>query len=436
MKKLFGTDGFRGIANVDLTADYAYLIGRFLASLELKRKRILIGMDTRISSSMLSHALISGILVSGGDAFDLGVTSTPCLAYLTKKHEFDYGIMITASHNPYQDNGIKIFDKDGYKMSGFQEKCLEQYLNDGNDNLPKANSYNIGRSYDVKHYVNDYITHINAIYPIKEFKDNFILDLANGSMCYIIDKVIDKNLVSCHPSGYNINENCGATSLHNLSAFVKQNNTKFGFAFDGDGDRIQGVLNDGTIISGDHILYVIANYLLKKGELKNCGVVITIMSNLGLIKYFKDINVKCSITSVGDKQVLSEMIKNDYVLGGEQSGHILINGLATTGDGLLTLAYLLKIIDEEGVELKDLVKELRLYPQVLENVHVNDKTIIEKEEFQTYLKNCMLTLGDEGRIVVRASGTEKLIRVMVEANKEDIASQYVSLITTKIKSFI
>lgn len=436
MKKFFGTDGYRGVANVDLTADYAYLIGRFLALKDFKRKRILIAKDTRVSSDMIEHALITGILVSGGDAFCLGVTSTPCMAYLTSKHEFDYGVMISASHNPYYDNGIKIFSKEGIKISDTQEKIIEQYLNKYQDNIPKASSLEIGRSYDVKDYIDEYVDYLLSIYDFKNSKQNFVLDLANGALCPINEKFNFSNVISVQPSGFNINENCGATSLNHLSSTLKEQNLPFGFAFDGDGDRLQGVLYDGTIISGDQILFLLGNYLKKKNELKENGVVITVMTNMGLIKYFDKVGIKYSIVGVGDRPVQEEMDKKGYVLGGEQSGHIIINKYLPTGDGLLTFALILKVIEEENKSLKDLVKDLYIYPQILENVKVEDKTIIQHDEFKTYLSNCIFSLGDKGRILVRPSGTEKLIRVMVEAEEEEVAIRYTSLLVNKIKSMI
>lgn len=433
LKKLFGTDGLRGKANVDLTADYAYLIGRFLALLALKKKRILIGTDTRISSSMLEHALIAGILVSGGDAFCLGVTSTPALAYLTKKHDFDYGVMISASHNPYQDNGIKIFDRDGYKIKEFQEKCIEQYLLEKNDDLPKASSYFIGRTYDGKDLIVDYIKHVDSVYDVHQYKENFILDLANGSLCEIHKMKKFFNAIHDVPNGYNINENCGATSLGSLSSFVQSANCKFGFAFDGDGDRLMGVLQDGTTIDGDYLLYIMSNYLLNHQELDNHGVVTTIMSNMGLKKALLEKGIETKAVQVGDKHVLEGMIKHQYAVGGEPSGHLILKKYATTGDGFLSLAFLLKILEEEKLDLKDAIKEMKKFPQILENIPVSDKSIIDNEDFKNYLKNASLSLGDKGRILVRPSGTESLIRVMVEASELEVASRYVSLITAKIK---
>lgn len=436
MKKFFGTDGYRGVANVDLTADYAYLIGRFLALKDFKRKRILIGKDTRVSSDMIEHALMTGILVSGGDAFTLGVTSTPCMAYLTQKHGFDYGVMISASHNPYQDNGIKIFSKEGYKITEFQEKIIEQYLNEYKDDLPKASSYDIGQSYIVKEYIDEYIEFILSIYDFRKGKKDYILDLANGSMCYIIDKLNLANVISAHPSGFNINQKCGATYLNHLLATLQDKNTDYGFAFDGDGDRLQGMLSDGTLINGDHIIYILCNYLNKKKELKDNGVVTTIMSNMGLVKFLAEHNIINSVVGVGDKLVLEEMLKKNYDLGGEQSGHIIVAKYAFTGDGLLTLALILKIMEEENQSLFELTKDLKVYPQVLENIKVEDKTIILRDEFKSYLSNCIISLGDKGRILVRPSGTEKLIRVMVEAEEEETATRYTSLIIDKIKSMI
>lgn len=436
MKKFFGTDGYRGVANEDLTADYAYLIGRFLALKDYKRKRILIAKDTRVSSDMIEHALIAGILVSGGDAFSLGVTSTPCMAYLTKKYGFDYGVMISASHNPYQDNGIKVFSKDGYKISNFQEKVIEQYLYEYQDNLPKASSYDIGQSYMVKDYVNDYIDYILSIYDFRKDKQDYILDLANGSMCAINDKLKLSNVISAHPSGFNINQKCGATSLNHLLATLQEKNINYGFAFDGDGDRLQGMLVDGDLINGDHIIYLLCNYFIKHNQLVNNGVVTTIMSNMGLVKYLEHQQISNSVVGVGDRLVLEEMLKRDYVLGGEQSGHIIVSKYATTGDGLLTLALILKIMNEEKKSLLELTRDLKVYPQVLENVRVDDKSIILQDDFTTYLTNCTISLGDKGRILVRPSGTEKLIRVMVEAESEEVALRYTNLIVDKIKSMI
>lgn len=433
MSKYFGTDGFRGEANKILTADHAYKIGRYLGWYynQDHKGRIVIGKDTRRSSYMFEYALVAGITASGSNAYLLHVTTTPSVAYVVRTEDFDCGIMVSASHNPYNDNGIKVMDGNGHKISADIEEAMEAYLDGKTGELPFAVGENIGIAKDYAIGRNRYIGYLISL-ATRSFDGKRIgLDCSNGSTFDIAKSVFDAlgaktYVIGNQPDGTNINKDCGSTHIANLQKLVQEKNLDAGFAFDGDADRCIAVDENGNEIHGDYILYICGKYLKENGRLNGNTVVATIMSNLGLFKALEKAGIDYCKTTVGDKYVNEAMVTNGYVLGGEQSGHIIFSKHATTGDGILTALMLMEVMLEKKQSLGSLAKGMTMYPQLLQNVRVSDrKAVIENAEVQSLQQKITEELGSEGRILLRESGTEPVIRVMVEASSDELCSQYV-----------
>ncbi len=437
MGKYFGTDGFRGEANENLTADHAFRVGRFLGWYygEIKRRnnidtpaKIVIGKDTRRSSYMFEYALAAGITASGADAYLLHVTTTPSVAYVTRTEDFDCGVMISASHNPYYDNGIKLINAQGEKMDEETISYVESYL-DGHlelfgqqwQELPYSKRDAIGRTVDHTAGRNRYLGYLISLgmYSLKGVKVG--LDCANGASWNLARLVFEAlgaktYVINAEPDGLNINNNAGSTHIEVLQKFVVDNGLDVGFAYDGDADRCLCVDEMGNIVTGDHILYILGNYMRAGGRLDNNTVVTTVMSNFGLYKAFDEAGIGYAKTAVGDKYVYEYMVQNSCRLGGEQSGHIIISKYATTGDGILTSLKIMEVMMAKKKKLSELCKGLTVYPQVLKNVRVKDKPTAQNDPVvQAAVKKVADQLGDTGRILVRESGTEPVIRVMVEA---------------------
>lgn len=454
MGRYFGTDGFRGEANVTLTAEHAYKVGRFLGwYFNFKRReagedcpaRVVIGKDTRRSSYMFEYSLISGLTASGADAYMLHVTTTPSVAYITRTDGFDCGIMISASHNPYYDNGIKLFNRDGEKMDEQTIALIEDYIDGkpvlGMDKLPFATGRELGCTVDYTAGRNRYIGYLISlgIYSFRGLKVG--LDCANGSSWNIAKAVFDALgattvIINARPDGFNINENAGSTHIEGLCKLVKEKGLDVGFAYDGDADRCLCVDENGEVVNGDKILYIYGRYMKERGKLVTNTVVTTVMSNFGLYKAFDEIGVDYVKTAVGDKYVHEYMCAHGNRLGGEQSGHIIFSKYATTGDGILTSLKILEVMLARKAKLSALAAPVREYPQVLINVRVTDKVGAQADEdVRAAVKSVEQKLGDKGRILVRESGTEPLVRVMVEAETEkecrELAGSVVSVIRAK-----
>ena len=433
MGKYFGTDGFRGEANVGLTVEHAFKVGRFLGwyySKEHKAK-VVIGKDTRRSSYMFEYALVAGLTASGADVYLLHVTTTPSVSYVVRTDGFDVGIMISASHNPYYDNGIKIINGQGKKLEAETEAKIEEYIDGKIEELPLAKREYIGRTVDYAMGRNRYIGYLISI-ATRSFKDKTVaLDCSNGSSSSVAKNVFDalgaKTLVIANePDGTNINNNCGSTHIENLVEFVKNNKVDVGFAYDGDADRCLAVDENGNIVDGDAILYVCGVYMKEHGQLANNKIVTTVMSNIGLYKALDEKGIEYEKTAVGDKYVYENMTTNGHCLGGEQSGHIIFSKHATTGDGILTSLKIMEAIIESKATLSELMRDLRIFPQLLVNVKVTDKNeIMENEKLKEVADKVSKELGSEGRLLLRPSGTEPLIRVMVEAETDELCKKYV-----------
>lgn len=444
MGKYFGTDGFRGEANISLTAQHAFLVGRFLGSYFADNKpdnvkaKIVIGKDTRLSSYMLEYSLSAGITASGTDAYLLHVTTTPCVSFVAKSDDFDCGIMISASHNPYQDNGIKIVDSQGVKIGEQLENLIEEYIDSNTDNLPLATGDKIGRTVDYSAGRNRYIGHLISLATRSYKSMNVGLDCANGSSFAIAKSVFDSLgaktfVINNEPNGTNINVECGSTHIEHLQQLVKEKQLDIGFAFDGDADRCLAVDGNGDVVDGDAIMYLCAKYLKENARLKDNTLVTTVMSNIGLIKSLENEGIRCEITDVGDKNVFERMQNNGYSLGGEQSGHIIFSKYESTGDGILSALMVMEVILENKTTLDKLTEELKIYPQLLKNIKVNNKeAILSNKKVQESIKKVEDKLQQNGRILVRASGTESLIRVMVEAENDDICRECVDLVIDTI----
>ena len=441
--KYFGTDGFRGEANKNLNVYHAFKIGRFIGDYFSTKNnghgKILIGKDTRRSSYMFEDALSAGITSSGSNAHLLHVTPTPSVSYITRTEDFDCGIMITASHNPYHDNGIKIINKNGEKMEDEFLYKLEDYIDSDIKDIELAVGEDIGRAVDYIGGRNRYIAYLIQTVT-KSFEGIKVgLDCANGAAFTIAKPVYDALgadtfVINAEPNGFNINRDAGSTHIDGLRKYVVENKLDLGFAFDGDCDRCIAVDNEGNIIDGDSILYILANFMKKDGALDSNTVVTTVMSNIGLYKAFDDLGIKYEKTDVGDKNVHDRMYEKDIELGGEQSGHIIIKKFANTGDGILTSLKIMEAMIESKSDLKSLVRDLKIYPQVLINVRVKDKnTVLDNENVKASVEKIEKDLKDSGRVLVRKSGTEPLIRVMVEAETEEIANQSALEIVNTIK---
>ena len=455
MGKYFGTDGFRGEANNNLTADHAYKIGRFLGWYygELKRRngddipaRIVIGKDTRRSSYMFEYTLVGGLVASGADAYLLHVTTTPSVAYVARTDEFDCGIMISASHNPYYDNGIKLINGNGEKMDEETISLVEAYL-DGElevfgqkfEEIPFAHTSKIGRTVDYVSGRNRYIGYLISL-GIYSFKGGKVgLDCANGSSWNLAKSVFDAlgaktYVINAEPNGTNINNNAGSTHIEGLQKFVVENGLDVGFAYDGDADRCLCVDEKGDLVDGDAILYIYGKYMKERGKLENNTVVTTVMSNFGLYKAFDEAGINYAKTAVGDKYVYEYMTKNNCILGGEQSGHIIFSKYASTGDGILTSLKMMQVMLGRKKKMSELMEGLTIYPQVLENVRVTDKKAAQDDAaVQAAVQAVTEALGDTGRILVRESGTEPVLRVMVEAETKEICQKYVSQVVDVVK---
>ncbi len=441
MGRYFGTDGIRGVANEGLTPEIAFKVGAYLASYFRAEghTKIVIGKDTRLSSSLLESALVTGISAYGGDAYMLGYTSTPCLAYNAMHNDFKCGIMISASHNPYYDNGIKVFATNGLKLDASIEAKIEDYI-DGKVTLTPVTHAHIGRIYNYNEGVDNYCNWIESLYDIDLSGLKIALDLANGSNCFTAERVMrakgaNLTIINNQPNGLNINTNCGSTHLGMLIDLMKEGKNDIGFAFDGDADRVLIVNKRGEVVDGDAIMYILAKYLRKQGLLKDDMVVTTVMSNIGLYKAFDANDINYEQVAVGDKNVVESMSRNGYNLGGEQSGHIINSNHCLFGDGLKTALNVLEVIVNEKKDLDELSAGLSIYPQLLVNETVKDKKIVLNDaEIKTKIDEIAKELGEDGRILVRPSGTEPLIRVMVEAKTEDICHDLVYQVIDLIKA--
>ena len=434
MGKYFGTDGFRGEANKTLTFDHAIKIGRFLGwyygKNMGKKARVLIGKDTRRSSYMFEYALCTGLMASGADAYIMHVTTTPSVAYITRIDEFDCGIMISASHNPFYDNGIKILNGKGEKMEDETLLKVEEYL-DGKIDIPVAERESIGRTVDYVAGRNRYIGYLISMskYSFKGIKVG--LDCANGASWQIAKAVYDAlgaktYVINDSPDGYNINTDCGSTHIEHLQKFVVDNGLDIGFAFDGDADRCLCVDEKGNVVTGDHIIYMYGVYMKERGKLLNNKVVTTVMSNFGLYKALDKAGIDYDKTKVGDKYVYENMVQTGNRIGGEQSGHIIFSKYATTGDGILTSLKVMEVMLAKEKPVSELAAPCKFYPQVLKNVRVKSKPDAQNDpDVQAAVKEVTEKLGEEGRILVRESGTEPVIRVMVEAGSDDVCEKYV-----------
>ncbi len=441
MGKYFGTDGFRGEANKNLTVEHAFKVGRYLGWYygQDYKARIVIGKDTRRSSYMFEYALAAGLTASGADAFLLHVTTTPSVSYVVRTEDFDCGIMISASHNPYYDNGLKIISGSGKKIEAEIEERIEAYIDGKIGELPLATGENIGRTVDYIAGRNRYIGHLISL-ATRSFKDTKVgLDCANGSSSAIAKSVFDAlgaktYVIHNEPDGTNINKNCGSTHIEELRKFVLEKGLDVGFAYDGDADRCIAVDENGRIIDGDLILYICGKYLNEEHKLANNTVVTTVMSNLGLYKAFDKIGINYVKTAVGDKYVYANMVENGHCLGGEQSGHIIFSQFATTGDGILTSLKVMEVMMEKKMSLAALASEVRIYPQLLKNVRVADKQAVrENAAVQAAVDAVSEALGEDGRLLVRESGTEPVIRVMVEAETDELCEKYVDGVITVIR---
>ena len=443
MGKYFGTDGFRGEANKTLNFEHAIQIGRFLGwyygSKQGRKAKILIGKDTRRSSYMFEYALCTGLMASGADAYIMHVTTTPSVAYITRVDEFDCGIMISASHNPFYDNGIKLFNGQGEKMPEETILEIEDYI-DGKLEVPVAERESIGRTVDYVSGRNRYIGHLISMskYGFKDVKVG--LDVANGASWQIAKSVFDAlgaktYVINDSPDGYNINTDCGSTHIEHLQKFVVENGLDVGFAFDGDADRCLAVDEKGNVVTGDHTLYIYGLYMKERGKLLNNKVVTTVMSNFGLYKALDKVGIDYDKTKVGDKYVYENMVQTGNRIGGEQSGHIIFSKYETTGDGILTALKLMEVMLARGKKMSELAAPVVFYPQVLKNVRVKSKPEAQNDpDVQAAVAAVADALGDEGRILVRESGTEPVIRVMVEAGSDETCEKYVDQVIEVIKS--
>lgn len=443
MGKYFGTDGFRGEANVNLTYEHAMKIGRFLGwyygKNQNKKAKIVIGKDTRRSSYMFEYSLVSGLVASGADAYIMHVTTTPSVSYITRTDKFDCGIMISASHNPYYDNGIKLFNYNGEKMDEEVLNEVERYI-DGEFEVPLALKEDIGKTVDYVSGRNRYMGYLISMGKYSFNGKKVGLDCANGAAWSIAKGVFDAlgaqtYVINNNPDGFNINTNCGSTHIEGLQKYVVENKLDVGFAFDGDADRCLCVDEKGNVVTGDHILYIYGLYMKERGKLINNKVVTTVMSNFGLYKALDKIDVEYEKTKVGDKYVYENMVEQGNRIGGEQSGHIIFSKYATTGDGILTALKLMEVMLAKEKPMSELAAPVVFYPQVLKNVRVKSKPEAQNDpDVQAAVTKVAEALGNNGRILVRESGTEPLIRVMVEAGTHEECEKYVDDVIDVIKA--
>lgn len=439
--KYFGTDGFRGEANNTLTVEHAYKIGRFIGNYFGKEHRcqVVIGKDTRRSSYMFEYALTAGLTASGADAFLLHVTTTPSVSYVVRTDDFDCGIMISASHNPFSDNGIKLFNSKGEKMDDHVITEIERYIDGEIPEIPLAQGEEIGRASDYSAGRNRYIGYLITL-ALYSFKGKRIgLDCANGSAFTIAKSVFDAlgaktYVINNKPDGFNINTNCGSTHIESLVKLVEEEQLDCGFAFDGDADRCIAVDDKAQIVDGDKILYIYGSYLKELGELEGNTVVTTVMSNLGLYKAFDGLGINYEKTAVGDKYVYECMNEKGFILGGENSGHIIFSKYANTGDGIITALKIMQVMCAKKCALSELAKGMTMYPQILKNVRVTDKNIVLNDpDVQAAVKSAEDALGTDGRVLVRPSGTEPLLRIMTEAKTKDICRQHIENIEKVVR---
>ncbi len=439
MGRLFGTDGARGVANSELTCELAMQIGRAAAMVltqhNNKRPKVLIGMDTRASSQMLESAISAGLCSVGADVMLLGEIPTPAVAYLVRKYEYDAAVMISASHNPCEYNGIKIFQGNGYKLPDALEEEIESIILDKTQVPPIKVGGEVGRIIRSRTSIIDYTTYLKHVaqdelaeYGFADFGGlKIAVDCSNGAASVTAPRIFmklcdDCFFMACHPNGTNINANCGSTHLEVLQDFVVRNNCDAGLAFDGDADRFLAVDEKGNVVDGDKLIAIFAKHMKNKGKLKNNAAVVTVMSNMGFFKFCEENDIHCEKTKVGDRYVLENMLENDFVIGGEQSGHIIFRDFATTGDGELSALKLLCVMKETGKSLSELASEMEVFPQVLVNVRVSDfgkARFPRDEEIKKAIEAAEKELGNEGRVLVRVSGTEPLVRVMLEGKDEE-----------------
>ncbi|WP_411843374.1 phosphoglucosamine mutase [Salinicoccus sp. HZC-1] len=445
MGKYFGTDGVRGVANTELTPELAFKLGRFGGYIlsgqkEKDKPTVLVGRDTRISGEMLESALVAGLLSIGAEVMRLGIISTPGVAFLTREMEADAGVMISASHNPVGDNGIKFFGSDGFKLSDAQEAEIEKLLDAGEDTAPRPTGTELGHKSDYFEGGQKYVSYLKSTIDTDFEGLKIALDGAHGSTYSLApylfgDLEADTVTVGCNPDGTNINEGVGSTHPGKLVELVKEEEADFGLAFDGDGDRIIAVDENGQIVDGDKIMFILAQHLKSEGLLKDDMVVSTVMSNLGFYKALEAHGLNSNKTKVGDRYVVEEMKSGGYSLGGEQSGHIIMMDYNTTGDGLLTGVHLAAIVKESGKKLSELAAQVETFPQELVNVRVTDKyNVVSNDLVSAKIDEVEADMDGNGRVLVRASGTEPLVRVMVEAETEELADKYSKDISEVVKT--
>ncbi|WP_374723423.1 phosphoglucosamine mutase [Calidifontibacillus erzurumensis] len=445
MGKYFGTDGVRGVANKELTPELAFKIGRFGGYVLTKNEpnpKVLIGRDTRISGHMLEGALVAGLLSIGVEVMRLGVISTPGVAFLTKALGAQAGIMISASHNPVEDNGIKFFGPDGFKLTDEQENEIEELLDQTEDTLPRPIGAKLGQVIDYFEGSQKYLQYLKQTIDEDFSGLHIALDCANGATSSLAphlfaDLEADISTMAANPDGLNINDGVGSTHPESLAKFVIEKKADIGLAFDGDGDRLIAVDENGNIVDGDQIMFICAKYLNEKGRLNKQTVVSTVMSNFGFYKALEANGIQSVQTAVGDRYVMEEMRKNTYNLGGEQSGHIIFLDYITTGDGMLSALQLINIMKATRKRLSELASEMQKFPQLLKNVRVTDRKLVqENERIQTVIKEVEEEIGENGRVLVRPSGTEPLVRVMAEARTEELCEYYVDKIVKVVEEEI
>ena len=430
MGRLFGTDGARGVANSEISCELAMNIGKAAAMVLTentnRKPKVLIGKDTRISGDMLECAISCGLCSVGADVMTLGVVPTPAVAYLVKKYGYDAAVMISASHNPCEYNGIKIFKSDGYKLPDALEEEIEAIILDEVDTPPVMLGGNVGRVSVCENTVNDYIEHLKSTVDVCFDKMKIALDCANGSASVSAKELFTSLGAECHiicaePNGININDNCGSTHIENLQKYVVENGLDAGFAFDGDADRMLAVDENGEVVDGDKIIAICSAHMKAEGKLKNDTAVVTVMTNMGFSKFCEKNGIKTAVTKVGDRYVLENMLENGYSIGGEQSGHVIFLDYATTGDGQLTALQVLRVMKKTGKKLSELASCMTVYPQTMINVRVSNMgkaRFKDDEEVKNAVKQAELQLGSSGRVLVRVSGTEPLVRVMLEGEDE------------------
>ena len=430
MGRLFGTDGARGVANSEISCELAMNIGKAAAMVLTentnRKPKVLIGKDTRISGDMLECAISCGLCSVGADVMTLGVVPTPAVAYLVKKYGYDAAVMISASHNPCEYNGIKIFKSDGYKLPDALEEEIEAIILDEVDTPPVMLGGNVGRVRVCEKTVKDYIEHLKLTVDVRFDKMKIALDCANGSASVSANELFSSLGAECHiicaePNGININDNCGSTHIENLQKYVVENGLDAGFAFDGDADRMLAVDEHGEVVDGDKIIAICSEHMKAEGKLKNDTAVVTVMTNMGFNKFCEKNGIKTAVTKVGDRYVLENMLENGYSIGGEQSGHVIFLDYATTGDGQLTALQVLRVMKKTGKKLSELASCMTVYPQTMINVRVSNMgkaRFKDDEEVKNAVKQAELQLGSSGRVLVRVSGTEPLVRVMLEGEDE------------------